>query len=113
MSTRSLTGIALSLAMLAITSPAGAADVSRVLPARLPSSSGPAEAALTQLLQGFRTLEGELSRRPIAGGHYRVQPGRIRTTSWPVLNCAFPGLRTFAPWSSMILRRVKPSIAGA
>ena len=75
MNTRCLKGIALSLAICAITNPAGAAETSLVLPARLPSSSGPAEAALTQLLQGFLTLEGELSRRPLAGGHYRVQPG--------------------------------------
>jgi len=75
MNTCRLKGIALSLAIFAIANPAGAADASRVLPARLPSSSGPAEAALTQLLQGFLTLEGELSRRPLAGGHYRVQPG--------------------------------------
>jgi Tfp pilus assembly protein FimV len=75
MSKRYVISLALSLAILAMAGPARAAEVSRVLPARLPSSSGPTEAALTQLLQGFRTLEGELSRRPLAGGHYRVQPG--------------------------------------
>ncbi len=75
MNTRYLKGLVLSLAMLATAGPAGAADVSRVLPARLPTGSGSTEAALAQLLQGFRTLEGELSRKPLAGGHYRVQPG--------------------------------------
>lgn len=33
------------------------------------------DSALSQLLRGFATLEGELARVPQAGGRYRVQPG--------------------------------------
>ena len=33
------------------------------------------DSALSQLLRGFATLEGELTRVPQAGGRYRVQPG--------------------------------------
>ena len=33
------------------------------------------DGALAQLLRGFAVLEGELARMPLAGNHYRVEPG--------------------------------------
>lgn len=67
----------LALAFLGISHGFGAqgAESARVLPLRSASSSAPAEAALAQLLRGFAQLEGELSRTPLAGERYRVQPG--------------------------------------
>ncbi len=50
-------------------------EESRILPLRSANSSAPAEAALSQLLRGFAQLEGELSRKSLAGSRYRVQPG--------------------------------------